>query len=141
MTNADHGPSGTDFQKLYLALMRPDRSRRRRVRRKWDSNPTAVKEAFDAAARAVEEQPGIIKQRIRDHAKEFYTVDEFARLANRSTSTARGWISRGRIESVRVAGKGPHGKLLIPGAELEKLFLGGLGVYVPQELIDEELGL
>jgi hypothetical protein len=108
---------------------------------RWDPSNGAMKEAMEAAARAVEEQPGIIKQRIRDHAKEFYTVDEFARLANRSTSTARGWISRGRIESVRVAGKGPHGKLLIPGAELEKLFLGGLGVYVPQELIDEELGL
>jgi hypothetical protein len=52
----------------------------------------------------------------------------------------RGWISRENIESVRVAGKGPNGKLMIPGGELEKLFLGRLGVFVPPEVIDEELG-
>ncbi len=107
---------------------------------RWDPTNGAMKRAMEEAARAVEEQPEIIRQRVRANAKDFYKVEEFAQLAHRGTGKVRGWIARGSIESVRVAGKGPRGKLMIPGKELEKLFLGKLGVHVPPEVIDEELG-
>ncbi len=123
------------------AVMLQDHSHWRPYSREWDPAVRAIKEAFEEAARAVEEQPEIIRQRIRSHANPFYSVEEFAELANRSIGTVRGWISRGSIEALRVASKAPHGKLMIPGKELEKLFLGKLGVYVPQEVIDQELGL
>jgi hypothetical protein len=134
----ENGEAG--FDKDHWAVLLRDYSDWRLPSREWDPNVRAINEAMEAAARAVKEQPDIIRQRIRDHAKDYYSPEEFGRLANRGIGTVRGWISRRQIEAVRVAGKGPHGKLMIPGRELEKLFLGGLHVYVPPEVIDEELG-
>ena len=94
-------------------------------------------ELMTAAAESVKTMPKVIKRQIMCKVKTFYTIEEIAELADRSPTTVRRWIAEGDLEAIRVPGTGPREVLNIPGTEVVKLFLGGLGVYVPPEKIDQ----
>jgi len=53
--------------------------------------------------------------------KEFYTVEELARLVDRSAYTIRRWIKEGHLRAIRIIGGGARGRLSIPHDEVRKL--------------------
>jgi hypothetical protein len=59
--------------------------------------------------------------------RSWYTVEEFARLVNRSEFTCRQWCRLGRIEaSKKASGRGAHASWAIAHAELERFQREGL---------------
>jgi hypothetical protein len=63
----------------------------------------------------------------RQQVREWYTVDEFARLVGRSTFTCREWCRRGRIQAEKKnSGRGAHTSWVISQAELLRFQREGL---------------
>jgi excisionase family DNA binding protein len=63
--------------------------------------------------------------------KDYYTVADVAQLTGRSAYTVRRWITERRLEATRVHGTGPRGRLLIPGAQIQRLLANGLAADGP----------
>jgi excisionase family DNA binding protein len=55
--------------------------------------------------------------------KDFYDVEEIAQYVGRSVYTVRKWIQEGKIKANQVTGTGSHGRLFVPYAEVQKLFV------------------
>lgn len=68
-----------------------------------------------------------LRQALAGARKDYYTVEEVARLVGRSAYTVRRWITEGRIRATRVTGTGPRGKLLVPRDQLAVLIETGRG--------------
>jgi len=102
--------------------------------------PTEAAEALDKimadVVEAVKKMPETIRREVIRKAKPYYAIEDVAELANRSPSTVRRWIDKGDLESIRVPGPRGNDMLMVPGTEMVKLFLGGLGVFVPPEKIE-----
>lgn len=63
----------------------------------------------------------------RQQVKEFYEVEEFARLVGRDPFTVREWARHGRIEAgKRRSGRGAHAQWVISHAELLRYRREGL---------------
>lgn len=63
----------------------------------------------------------------RQAVKEFYTVDEFARLVGREAFTCREYCRLGRIHALKKSsGRGKHPSWVIPHAELLRFQRDGL---------------
>jgi hypothetical protein len=63
----------------------------------------------------------------RQTAKDFYEVEEFARIVGRSEFTCREWCRRGRIQAQKKqSGRGAHAGWAIPHAELQRYQREGL---------------
>ena len=63
----------------------------------------------------------------QQQARSWYTVEEFARLVNRSEFTCRQWCRLGRIEaSKKASGRGAHAFWAIAHSELERFQREGL---------------
>jgi excisionase family DNA binding protein len=73
-----------------------------------------------------------LRQAVEGARKDFYTVEEVARLTGRSAYTVRKWVKERRIDATRVEGTGPKGRLLVPRSELDKLIGDGLGGQVAE---------
>ena len=87
------------------------------------------------AVQGLEAKLDEIHGQITGQLKPFNSVEEVARLADRSAYTVRRWISDGLIEAVRVPGTGPKGRLLIRREELKKLIDLGLGESIPAVVV------
>jgi excisionase family DNA binding protein len=74
---------------------------------------------------------GELRAIIQGTRKDYYTVDELARLTGRTAYTVRRWITEGRLQAIRVEGTGPRGRLLVPGSQLGQLLPQGLGSEIP----------
>jgi excisionase family DNA binding protein len=77
-----------------------------------------------------------IRATLSARRKDFFTVEEVARLTGRSAYTIRRWITEQRLKAIRVSGTGPRGRLLVPRAELEVLIAAGLGDDIPEATLD-----
>jgi hypothetical protein len=97
-------------------------------------------EVVKTVARQMEGKLERVRSQIVAAAKPFYTVDDVARITSRGVGTVKRWISKGMLDAVHVDEKGPYGGLQIPGTEMAKLVCGGLGIYVPPEVLEEEFG-
>jgi hypothetical protein len=63
----------------------------------------------------------------RQHQRAWYSVEEFARLVDRSAFTCREWCRHGRIEaSKKGSGRGAHAAWAISHTELERYQREGL---------------
>ncbi len=63
----------------------------------------------------------------RQPLREWYSVEEFARLVGRSVLTCRAWCRRGRIAAnKKVSGRGAHAAWAISHAEFERFQRDGL---------------
>jgi hypothetical protein len=63
----------------------------------------------------------------RQTVKEWYCVDEFARIVNRAALTCREWCRNGRIQAEKkVSGRGAHASWVISHAELLRYQRDGL---------------
>jgi hypothetical protein len=61
------------------------------------------------------------------HQRAWYSVEEFARLVDRSAFTCREWCRHGRIEAKKKgSGRGAHAAWAISHAELERYRREGL---------------
>ena len=72
-----------------------------------------------------------IREQLSAKTKDYFTVEEVARLTGRSAFTVRRWISAGQLLAERVAGMGPRGRLLVPRSEISRLVAQGRGGQVP----------
>jgi hypothetical protein len=67
----------------------------------------------------------------REQAREWYAVDEFARIVGRSEFTCREWCRRGRIQAQKKqSGRGVHTSWAISHAELQRYQREGLRLAV-----------
>ena len=63
----------------------------------------------------------------RQQIREFYSVEEFARIADRSEFTTREWCRLGRIRAEKKdSGCGPHARWVVSHAELLRYQQHGL---------------
>jgi hypothetical protein len=63
----------------------------------------------------------------RQQIREWYSVEEFARLVGRSAFTCREWCRRGRIDAEKkISGRGAHASWAISYAELLRYQREGL---------------
>jgi hypothetical protein len=63
----------------------------------------------------------------RNTSKEFYEVEEFARLVGREPFTCREWARRGRIRAAKkLSGRGAYARWVVPHAELLRYQREGL---------------
>ncbi len=63
----------------------------------------------------------------REQARDWYSVEEFARLAGRSAFTCREWCRLGRIAArKKTSGRGAHAAWAIPHGELQRFQREGL---------------
>ena len=71
----------------------------------------------------------------RQTAKDFYEVEEFARIVGRSEFTCREWCRRGRIQAQKKqSGRGAHATWAISHAELQRYQREGLRPASRREL-------
>src|SRR5205814_1004937 len=71
----------------------------------------------------------------RQQVREWYSVEEFARLVRRSTFTCREWCRRGRIQAEKKSsGRGAHTSWAISHAELLRFHREGLRPAPRQEV-------
>ncbi len=55
----------------------------------------------------------------RQTIKEYYEIEEFARLVSREPFTCREWARHGRIRAEKkLSGRGAHARWVVPHAEL-----------------------
>jgi len=70
----------------------------------------------------------------RQMAKEFYEIDEFARIVGRSVFTCREWCRHGRVLAAKKnTGRGPHAAWIVSHAELRRYQQEGL--LEPQSIV------
>ena len=63
----------------------------------------------------------------RQQVREFYEIEEFARLAGREPFTCREWARRGRIRAVKkLSGRGAHAGWVVSHDELLRYRREGL---------------
>jgi hypothetical protein len=63
----------------------------------------------------------------RQTIKEFYEIEEFARLVGREPFTCREWARHGRISAAKkMSGRGAHARWVVPHAELLRYQKEGL---------------
>ncbi len=63
----------------------------------------------------------------REHVKQWYSADEFARLVGRSVFTCREWCRLGRLAAQkRPSGRGSHSSWVISHSELQRYQRDGL---------------
>jgi len=63
----------------------------------------------------------------RQMEKEYYEIDEFARIVGRSAFTCREWCRNGRVLAAKKnSGRGPHTTWTISNAELRRYQQEGL---------------
>jgi hypothetical protein len=63
----------------------------------------------------------------RQAVKEFYEIEEFARLVDREPFTCREWARHGRIRAEKkLSGRGAHARWVVPHAELLRYQKEGL---------------
>lgn len=71
----------------------------------------------------------------RQQVREWYSVEQFARLAERSEFTCREWCRRGRIQAEKKhSGRGKHASWAISHAELLRFQREGLRAAPRQEV-------
>jgi len=69
----------------------------------------------------------VLVDRQQVQAKEFYTVEEFARLVGRNSYTVREWARHGRIRAdKKLSGRGAHAQWVVSNAELLRYQREGL---------------
>ena len=63
----------------------------------------------------------------REMVKDFYPIDEFARLVGKAEFTCREWCRLGRIKAQkRQSGRGAHAAWVVPHAEIQRYRQHGL---------------
>ena len=63
----------------------------------------------------------------RQNSKEFYEIDEFARLVGKARFTCREWARQGRIRAAkRRSGRGAHSQWVVSDTELKRYQRDGL---------------
>lgn len=63
----------------------------------------------------------------RQQAREWYSIEEFARLVGRSGFTCREWCRRGRIQAEKKqSGRGAHTSWAVSHSELQRYYREGL---------------
>jgi hypothetical protein len=63
----------------------------------------------------------------RQTVKEFYEIEEFARIVSREPFTCREWARLGRIKAEKKnSGRGPHARWVVPHSELLRYQKEGL---------------
>ena len=86
----------------------------------------------DASPRNIDERLDRIESMLaalveRQTIKDFYDIEEFARLVGKAQFTAREWARLGRIRAQkRQSGRGPHAAWVVSHAELERYRKDGL---------------
>lgn len=81
-----------------------------------------------------------IRSLLTDRCKDYYTVQEIARLTGRTPYTVRRWLAEKRIGATRVQGTGPRGRLLVARSELAKLVKAGLAEDLNGASLEQEAG-
>jgi hypothetical protein len=71
----------------------------------------------------------------RQTVKDFYEIEEFARLVGREPFTCREWARQGRIRAEKkLSGRGAHARWVVPHSELLRYQKEGLlPIEVPAE--------
>ncbi len=83
----------------------------------------------------IDERLGRIEQMLaalveRESVKDYYEIDEFARLVGKAEFTVREWARLGRIQAEkRQSGRGPHASWVVSHAELLRYRRNGLLPY------------
>ncbi len=72
-----------------------------------------------------------IRDRLAGTRKDWYTIEEVARLTGRTSYSVRRWVKDGRITAIRVNGTGPRGQLLVAQDQIQRLVAAGLGGESP----------
>lgn len=63
----------------------------------------------------------------RQQVKDFYEIEDFARIVGRSDFTCREWARLGRIRATKQnSGRGPHARWIVSHAELQRYQKEGL---------------
>jgi hypothetical protein len=75
----------------------------------------------------------------RETIKEFYEIEEFAKLVNRQPFTCREWARLGRINAAKKdSGRGPHARWVVSRDEVLRYQRSGL---LPLRLLDRDAHL
>jgi hypothetical protein len=75
----------------------------------------------------------------RERVKDFYEIEEFAKLVNRQPFTCREWARLGRINaSKKDSGRGPHARWVVSHEEVLRYQRSGL---LPLRHLDREAHL
>lgn len=86
-----------------------------------NAGPRTIDERLDR----IEAMLGILIE--RQAVKEFYEIEEFARLVGREPFTCREWARHGRIQAEKkLSGRGAHARWVVPHAELLRYQKEGL---------------
>lgn len=80
---------------------------------------------LDERLERIEAMIGVLVE--RQQAREWYSIEEFARLVRRSEFTCREWCRRGRIQAEKKqSGRGAHASWAVSHSELKRYRREGL---------------